>query len=156
MSQDGASYRDSRTFRSEARVLTGWLELIWNVLISSCLVKTWVFLGLDLQLVHWCSAGDAGTEGLILVIQQWQKWNFCCCGWLVKSGVIGDPFWGYRREEKVAIVTVRYKAAGCWRGSNPTAMLWLLFIIRSVTVLVHELKGQYRLTGGKTWRKKVS
>lgn len=30
----------------------------------------------------------------------------------MKSGVI-DPFWGYRREEKVAIVTVRYMAAGC-------------------------------------------
>lgn len=66
LSQDGASRCSSCVFKPKAGVLRGGLELVGGVFW----VGIQVFLGLDLQLVHWCGVGQ---KKLILIIQKQQK-----------------------------------------------------------------------------------
>lgn len=140
LSPAGTSHCNSCMFKPKACVLMGGMEFMWNVLNSSSFGKMQFFLGLYLQRVHWCSAGCQDSQAalvlqkeLLLIIQQWQKWNCCWCGWLVKSGETEDPFWGYRGEGEVVAVAVRCKAAGGCGGSSGTAMLGRLLVFPEAT-----------------------
>lgn len=53
LSPAGTSHCNSCTFKPKACVLTGEVELVWNVSNSSSFGKMQFFLGLDLQIVHW-------------------------------------------------------------------------------------------------------
>lgn len=139
----------------KACMLKSKLVLMGNVMNSSSFGEKQVFLGLDLQLVHRCSSTD-----------QQRNWPYFSSKSIMEISVV-DVSWNQekqemyagvvRRQRKVVVPAGGHQPAGRGSSSNVVVMLWSLFrcckVSCTVTVLVRELKGQYRLIGGETWRK---
>lgn len=75
LSPAGTSHCNSCVFKPKLCALTGGVEFTWNVLNSSSFGKMQFFLGLDLQIVHWCSAGCQDSQAA-LVLQKSSSSSF--------------------------------------------------------------------------------
>lgn len=63
----GTSHCNSCMFKPKMFVLTGGVEFMWDVLNSSSFGKMQFFLGLDLQMVRWCSAGCQDSQAALVL-----------------------------------------------------------------------------------------